>query len=208
MLERVVPGWNASDLSRNGHSVSPVQHHLPAHGARRGRLPAAAARLQMIPDLCHSALCGSSTGETTNASTTGLLSVRTGEWADRSSTPMPPRNLMPPLCAPGTGQGRRRDDLRRELQLRMPSSSSPPRTIRQAPSPERRPFPTGHHLVRHMVARRRRTAPPIVDHRVLEANFTNEPGAGGNVRFLKNVAGLWILDAAAANGMPRDWTLI
>ena len=31
------PDGTRSHLSRNGHSVSPVQHHLPAHGARRGR---------------------------------------------------------------------------------------------------------------------------------------------------------------------------
>jgi rhamnulokinase len=34
---------------------------------------------------------------------------------------------------------------------------------------------------------------PIIDSRVLELNFTNEVGAGGRIRFLKNIAGLWLL---------------
>ncbi len=34
---------------------------------------------------------------------------------------------------------------------------------------------------------------PIIDQRSLELNFTNELGAGGTVRFLKNIAGLWLL---------------
>ena len=44
------------------------------------------------------------------------------------------------------------------------------------------------------------------------ANFTNEGGAFGTVRFLKNVMGLWILeqcrkewDAAGLDCRPRSW---
>jgi len=35
---------------------------------------------------------------------------------------------------------------------------------------------------------------PLVDAEVARANFTNEGGASGTVRFLKNVMGLWILE--------------
>jgi rhamnulokinase len=34
---------------------------------------------------------------------------------------------------------------------------------------------------------------PVIDERALELNFTNEVGAGGRIRFLKNIAGLWLL---------------
>ncbi len=34
---------------------------------------------------------------------------------------------------------------------------------------------------------------PIIDEVALEANFTNEAGAGGKIRFLKNIPGLWVL---------------
>ncbi len=34
---------------------------------------------------------------------------------------------------------------------------------------------------------------PVIDERALELNFTNEVGADGRIRFLKNIAGLWLL---------------
>jgi rhamnulokinase len=34
---------------------------------------------------------------------------------------------------------------------------------------------------------------PLINDRSLEANFTNEVGAGGKIRFLKNIPGLWVV---------------
>ena len=34
---------------------------------------------------------------------------------------------------------------------------------------------------------------PVINEQSLEANFTNEVGAGNKIRFLKNIAGLWLL---------------
>ena len=43
---------------------------------------------------------------------------------------------------------------------------------------------------------------PLFDPAVAEANFTNERGAFGTVRFLKNVMGLWLLESCPRNGRP------
>jgi rhamnulokinase len=43
---------------------------------------------------------------------------------------------------------------------------------------------------------------PIINDRSLELNFTNEVGAGGRIRFLKNIAGLWLLQECR-----REWAL-
>jgi rhamnulokinase len=43
---------------------------------------------------------------------------------------------------------------------------------------------------------------PVIDGRVLAENLTNEIGAGGKVRFLKNIAGLWLLQECR-----RAWAL-
>jgi rhamnulokinase len=43
---------------------------------------------------------------------------------------------------------------------------------------------------------------PVIDGRSLELNFTNELGANGTVRFLKNIAGLWLLQECR-----RAWAL-
>lgn len=50
---------------------------------------------------------------------------------------------------------------------------------------------------------------PAITPRSLELNFTNEMGAGGKVRFLKNIAGLWLLQecrrAWAAEGREYSY---
>jgi len=45
-------------------------------------------------------------------------------------------------------------------------------------------------------------AEPIINQRSLELNFTNEIGAAGTVRFLKNIAGMWLLQECR-----RAWAL-
>ena len=45
-------------------------------------LPPRAAHLLLMPDFCHHALCGSLVSERTNASTTQLLNATTGRWDD------------------------------------------------------------------------------------------------------------------------------
>jgi rhamnulokinase len=50
---------------------------------------------------------------------------------------------------------------------------------------------------------------PVVNEKALELNFTNELGAGGKVRLLKNIAGLWLLQecrrAWAAEGSEYSY---
>jgi rhamnulokinase len=43
---------------------------------------------------------------------------------------------------------------------------------------------------------------PVINRAVLEANFTNEVGVAGKIRFLKNIAGLWLLQECR-----RAWAL-
>jgi len=43
---------------------------------------------------------------------------------------------------------------------------------------------------------------PVIDDRSLALNFTNEVGAGGKIRLLKNIAGLWVLQECR-----RAWAL-
>ena len=45
-------------------------------------------------------------------------------------------------------------------------------------------------------------AEPVINERSLALNFTNEIGAGGSVRFLKNIAGMWLLQECR-----RAWAL-
>jgi rhamnulokinase len=203
VLERVFARIDRETLfGETGIQFLPLNtiFQLTAHHAEG--LPPAAARLLMIPDLCHNALCGSLTGETTNASTTGLLNIRTGDWDDRIFDRLDlPRRLMPPLRAAGTELGQLRGDLREELDL-PDAIVVQPATHDTASAVAGIPLRPGWAFISSgtwsLVGVERST--PLVNRSVLAANFTNERGVCGTFRFLKNVAGLWILESCR-----REW---
>src|SRR5690606_13413490 len=75
----------------------------------------------LIPDLIAFLLTGERVAERTNASTTGLLGVRTGEWdtelADRLEIPTA---LLPPLVDPGAVIGRLRPEIAERIGADLP----------------------------------------------------------------------------------------
>src|ERR1035438_3624773 len=44
---------------------------------------------------------------------------------------------------------------------------------------------------------------PVIDAQSLAANYTNEVGVSGKIRFLKNIAGLWLLQEYRKAGMAE-----
>jgi rhamnulokinase len=156
----------------------------------------------MIPDLCHQALCGASTSEPTIASTSQLLNLDTADWDDRLFSELDlPRHLMPRLRPSGTALGPLRDYLRERLQL-PEAVVVQPATHDTASAVAGTPLAPGWAFISSgtwsLVGVERRA--PLVEPAVLAANFTNERGVGGTFRFLKNVAGLWILERCR-----REW---
>jgi rhamnulokinase len=180
------------------------------HEHAREGLPSGARRLLMIPDLCHHALCGSTTGEYTNASTTQLVDARSRRWADDLFSRLSlPRELMPEIVAPGTPLGELRPALQKELAL-PPLRVVAPATHDTGSAVAGTPLPPGWAYVSSgtwsLVGTER--AAPLVNADVARANFTNEGGVFGTVRFLKNVMGLWIFDSCRheweARGLASD----
>jgi rhamnulokinase len=163
----------------------------------RAGLPPGARRMLMIPDLCHHALCGSTSGEYTNASTTQLLDVRTGEWADDLFSRLSlPRELMPGLVAPGTELGELRPALQKELGLgtvRVLAPATHDTGSAVAGTPLRPGWAYVSSGTWSLVGVERPA--PLVNEAVARANLTNEGGAFGTIRLLKNVMGLWILES-------------
>ena len=184
------------------------------HEHVREGLPAGARRLLMIPDLCHHALCGSTSGEYTNASTTQLLDVRSRRWADDLFSRLGlPRELMPEIVAPGTPLGELRPALQKELGLPALGVVAPA-THDTGSAVVGAPLEPGWAYVSSgtwsLVGVER--SAPLVGDAVARANFTNEGGAFGSIRFLKNVMGLWILDSCrqewAERGQSSDLDLL
>lgn len=167
---------------------------LKAH-AEAGISPRA-ARLLMIPDLCHQMLCGAADTEATNASTTQLLSLETGDWDDELIAALGlPRALMPPVRQSGR-LGAIRDEVRRALDL-PPLEIIAPATHDTASAVVGTPLEDGWAYISSgtwsLVGVERMS--PLAGAGVLAANFTNERGVNGTIRFLKNVAGLWLLES-------------
>lgn len=173
---------------------------------------ASADRLLMIPDLLAYWLTGSVGAEVTNASTTQLLDVHSREWAAELLSRLGiPARIMPNLREPGSVIGTVRASVAEKSGL-----------------PEALPVTAvGSHDTASAVvavpARDRHFAyiscgtwslvgveldEPVLTDASRAANFTNEGGVDGRIRYLRNVMGLWLLQESVrsweASGMQID----
>jgi rhamnulokinase len=212
-MERVLRKVPRAEIfRRTGIQFLKLNTLFQLHAQVREGLPAGSRRLMMIPDLCHHALCGSTTGEYTDASTTQLLDVRTRGWADDLFSRLGlPRELMPELAVPGTDLGELKPALQRELGL-GPIRVLAPATHDTASAVAGTPLESGWAYISSgtwsLVGVERDA--PLVNEVAAEANFTNEGGAFDTVRFLKNLMGLWIVESCrkewAARGIAAEYT--
>jgi rhamnulokinase len=175
-------------------------YQLVAHV--RDGLAADAAGILLMPDLCHLFLSGSRSGEYTDASTTQLLDAATRRWDDGLFAQLGlPRALMPPLVEPGADLGALRPSLQADT-AQPPIRVIAPATHDTASAVVGTPLMPGWAYISSgtwSLVGVERTA-PLLTAGAEAANFTNEGGAGGTIRFLKNVMGLWVLE-----GSRREW---
>ena len=157
----------------------------------------------LIPDLVAYWLTGRAVAERTNASTTGLLGVADRSWdlalADRLDLP---RAIFPELVDAGTELGGIVPSAVRGLgETRAVVTAVG--THDTASAVVAVPATTANHayiscgtwsLVGVELER------PVLTEASHAANFTNEGGVDGRVRFLHNVMGLWLLSESI-----RDW---
>ncbi|HEU4426638.1 MAG TPA: rhamnulokinase family protein [Pilimelia sp.] len=153
----------------------------------------AAHRLLLIPDLLAYWLTGEIGAEVTNASTTQLFDVRRRAWAtDLMADAGIRAELFPPLREPGTRIGPVTSD------LGLPGT---PDVVA-----------VGSHDTASAVVGVPASGPnfayiscgtwslvgveldaPVLTEASRRANFTNEGGVDGTIRYLRNVMGLWLL---------------
>ena len=184
------------------YAVTGIQH-LPFNTvyqlAASLRTPAmsAASTLLLIPDLLGYWLTGIVSAEVTNASTTALLDVSTRTWATGLMERIGiPAGLFPPLRQPGELIG-------------------PADAVAGLTCADGKPVPliaVGSHDTASAVVAVPATgsafayissgtwslvgmelAKPVLTDESRLANFTNEAGIDGTVRYLRNVTGLWLL---------------
>lgn len=173
--------------------------------AADAQLAAAEASL-LIPDLLAERLTGRRVAERTNASTTGLLDVRTGEWDAALAEALGiPSSVLPPLVDPGETIGRAAAE-HGDLPVIAVGSHDTASAVVAVPlsSPDAAYISCGTWGLVGL-----ELPAPIVTDAARAANFTNEGGVDGRVRFLHNVTGLWLLSETVrswseADGKPVD----
>ncbi|MZD08704.1 rhamnulokinase, partial [Streptomyces sp. SID5785] len=164
----------------------------------------AAKRLLMIPDLITYWLTGRQGTELTNASTTQLIDPRTGDWArDVAARTGIDLGLFAPLRHPGDPAGELLPHVLRETGLSGPvpvravASHDTASAVAAVPATEEHfaYICTGTWSLAGL-----ELDAPVLGEESRAANFTNELGIDGTVRYLRNIMGLWLLEECR-----RDW---
>jgi len=165
----------------------------------------AADRLLLIPDLLGYWLTGQVGAEATNASTTQLYDVRARTWAtDLAERVGIPNRILPPLREAGDIVGNLLPDVAADLGLRSTipvvavgshDTASSVVAIPAAPGGRFAYISSGTWSLVGV-----ELDAPVLTRVAQQANFTNEGGVDGRIRFLRNVMGLWILQECL-----REW---
>lgn len=172
--------------------------------ATEGDLLPVADRMLLVPDLLNYWLTGREAAERTNASTTGLLDPRTGEWdLDLARKLGIPEGIFPELIDAGTSVGRLTPAVAqivgRELEVVAVGSHDTASAIVAIPNTGR-DFAYVSCGTWGLVGLE--LDQPVLTDAAREANFTNEGGVDGRTRFLHNVMGLWLLSESIRHWEP------
>lgn len=185
--------------ARTGIQILPMNTLFQMVALARAN-PSALARaktLLQIPDLIRFFLTGEQSSEYTNATTTQCIALATGDW-DRAllhRLGLPTEILRPIVRAP-LAAGELRPSVRDELGLpavRAVVVAEHDTASAVAAVPAEGEFAylscgTWSLLGTELTE-------PILDERAMAWNFSNEGGLAGTIRFLKNIAGLWLVES-------------
>lgn len=154
-----------------------------------------AENLLLIPDLLGYWLTGAQLAESTNASTTGLLDVRTTAWDTGLMTQLGlSPELFAPVADPGTTLAETREGLAPLLGGRLPvtlvGSHDTASAIVGTPLSTR---DSAYISCGTWGLVGLELDAPVITEESRRANFTNEGGVDGRTRFLTNVMGTWLL---------------
>jgi rhamnulokinase len=162
----------------------------------------AAKRLLLIPDLINLLLSGKAVTEYTNATTTQMVNAGTRTWDTELVERLAlPAKLLAEIVPAGTEIGPLDHSLLQQMGLEgvtvvAPATHDTGSAV--AGAPLRQGWAYISSGTWSLVGVERDQA--LINDDVARQNFTNEGGAFGTIRFLKNVMGLWILESCR-----REW---
>ncbi len=200
VIERVLRDVSSAELySATGLQLLPFNTALQLYAARETAQLAAADTLLLIPDLVAYWLTGAIGAERTNASTTQLLSVHSGQWDIDLARRLGIRpGLLPALREPGSLVGH--TDPRLGLGAVPVTAVASHDTASAVVG-----VPAHGHRFAYISCGTWSLAgveldTPVLSEASREANFTNEVGVDGTIRYLRNIMGLWLLQQS-----QRSW---
>ncbi|MDQ0936488.1 rhamnulokinase [Streptomyces turgidiscabies] len=209
VAEKVWASVPAAELyAATGLQYAPFNTLYQLAAARDTRQLAAAKRLLLIPDLLTYWLTGEAGTELTNASTTQLIDPRTRDWAHGIARRLDiDLGLFAPLRRPGDPAGVLRAEVLEETGLTGPvpvttvGSHDTASAVAAVPAVDERfaYICTGTWSLAGL-----ELDAPVLSEESRAANFTNELGLDGTVRYLRNIMGLWLLqECVRAWGNPE-----
>ncbi|MER7609034.1 rhamnulokinase family protein [Nocardioides sp. NPDC127503] len=169
----------------------------------------AAETMLLLPDLLGYWLTGAIGAERTNASTTQLYDVRQGVWAvDLCRELGIPDGVLPPLRDPGSLLGTLLPDVADELGVTTDvpvvavGSHDTASAVVGVPAATKE-FAYISSGTWSLVGLE--LDQPVLTEEARLADFTNEVGVDGTIRFLKNVMGLWVLSESLRSWSERRY---
>ncbi|XAM00896.1 rhamnulokinase [Phycisphaeraceae bacterium D3-23] len=179
-------------------AINALPQLVAAHEADPGML-ARAKHLLFVPDLLHYWLTGVPKVEATIASTSQMIDPRNGAWASDLLEAMGlPTQMLGEVVPPGTVIGPLRESIAKRvgapegMVVTAPAAHDTASAIAAVPvSPHRGNWcylssGTWSLMGAELEA-------PVLTDAARDTPFTNEGGVGGNIRFLKNIIGLWLV---------------
>ncbi|MYS26199.1 rhamnulokinase, partial [Streptomyces sp. SID7804] len=198
IAEKVWASVPADELyAATGLQYAPFNTLYQLTAARDTAQLRSARRLLMIPDLLAYWLTGEQGTELTNASTTQLIDPRTRDWAHGVAKRLGiDLALFAPLRRPGDPAGLLRPEVLEETGLAGPvpvtavGSHDTASAVAAVPADGERfaYICTGTWSLAGL-----ELDAPVLTEESRAANFTNELGLDGTVRYLRNIMGLWLL---------------
>lgn len=191
---------------RTGLQLMPFNTLFQLYAHTREGIPREAYKLLLIPDLVNLSLTGRAVTEYTNATTTQMINATNRTWDTELLNRLDlPLTLLPEIISAGEVVGplcqAEAEKLGLEnVQVLAPATHDTGSAVIGTPLEEGWAFISSGTW--SLVGVERDSV--LINSRVFDHNFTNEGGAFGTIRFLKNVMGLWILESCRNEWRQRE----
>lgn len=197
----------AEHYARTGIQYQPFNtaYQLAALKTEHPEQLAAAETFLMIPDYLNYLLCGVAANEYTNASTTALVGAESKDWDDVLIQKLGlPRKIFQKILLPGTALGHFTPQVQAfvgfDAEVVLPATHDTGSAFLAVPArdDEAAYLSSGTWSLLGM-----ELPAPILTPESRARNLTNEGGAQGTIRYLKNIMGLWMLQELRRELCPQ-----